>query len=144
MVKESNAQECIEINPRPSVVPRNDQNQSNKHFNPNPKLCAPKGSKAQNAVYLISRTKKKISPKNRHERDQEITVAETEKAIKSFENNKSPGNDGLSAEFYKTFNELLKKNLHKLYIENSQLWQVPRSMRQTVISCLYKKETERT
>ena len=72
------------------------------------------------------------------------TVAETEKAIKSFENNKSPGNDGLSAEFYKTFNELLKKDLHKLYIENSQLWQVPRSMRQTVISCLYKKETERT
>ena len=51
MVKESNAQECIEINPRPSVVARNDQNQSNKRFNPNPKLCAPKGSKAQNAVY---------------------------------------------------------------------------------------------
>ena len=44
---------------------------------------------------LISKVKKKISPKNRGECDQEITVAETEKAIKSFENNKSPGNDGL-------------------------------------------------
>ena len=111
---------------------------------PIPNSAHPKAAKRRMQSTLISRTKKKISPKNRHERDQEITVAETEKAIKSFENNKSPGNDDLSAEFYKTFNELLKKDLHKLYIENSQLWQVPRSMRQTVISCLYKKETERT
>ena len=49
---------------------------------------------------LISRVKKKISPKNRCECDQEITVAETEKAIKYFENNKSPGNDGLPPELY--------------------------------------------
>ena len=44
-------------------------------------------------------------------------IIETEKAIKSFENNKSPGNDGLRPEFYKTFNEILKTDLHKLYIE---------------------------
>ena len=49
---------------------------------------------------LISRVKKKISPKNRCECDQEITVAEIEKAIKYFENNKSPGNDGLPPELY--------------------------------------------
>ena len=37
---------------------------------------------------LISKVKQKILPKNRRESGQEIAVAETEKAIKSFENNK--------------------------------------------------------
>ena len=88
---------------------------------------------------LISSVKKKISPKKRRECNQEITISETEKAIKSFENNKPPGNDGLPAEFYNIFTEILKTDLHKLYIEISQLGQMPRSMRQVVISCLYKK-----
>ena len=43
-------------------------------------------------------------------------------------------------EFYKTFNEILKADLHKLYIEISQLREMLRSMQQAVISCLYKKE----
>ena len=92
---------------------------------------------------LISRVKKNISPKNRRDCNQEITVAEIEKAIKSFENNKSPGNDGLPVEFYKTFNEILKTDLHKLYIEISQLGEIPGSMWQAVISCLYKKRRQR-
>ena len=71
---------------------------------------------------LISKVKKKISPKNRRECDQEITVAEIEKAIKP------PGNDGLPAEFYKTFNEILKADLHKLYIEIFQLGEMQRTM----------------
>ena len=61
-------------------------------------------------------------------------MAEIEKGIKSFENNKSPGNDGLPAEFYKTFNEILK-----LYIEIPQLREMQRSMWQAGISYLYKK-----
>ena len=77
---------------------------------------------------LTWRVKKKISPKNRLEYDQEITVAEIEKAIKSFENNKSPGKDGLPPEFYKTFNNILKTDVHKLYIKTSQLGEMPRSM----------------
>ena len=63
---------------------------------------------------LILKTKKKISPKKRHECYQEITVAEYEKAIQSFENNKPLCNDGLPAEFYKTFTEILKTDLYKL------------------------------
>ena len=75
---------------------------------------------------LISGAKKKI----RRECDQEITVAEIEKA---------PGNDALPAEFYKTFNEIFKTDQYKLYIEISQLGEMPKSMRQAFISCLYKK-----
>ena len=61
------------------------------------------------------------------------------KAIKHFESNKSPDNDGLPVEFYKTQNEILKTDLRKLYIEIFQLEETPRSIRQAVISCLYKK-----
>ena len=32
-----------------------------------------------------------------------LTYTECYKALEKFENNKSPGNDGLTAEFYKTF-----------------------------------------
>ena len=39
----------------------------------------------------------------------------------SFENNKSTGNDFLTAEIYKAFNEIVQIDLHKLYIEIFQL-----------------------
>ena len=96
---------------------------------------------------FILTVKKNISPKNKRECDQEIIVAEIEKAIKSFENNKSPSNEGLPAEFYKTFNEILKTDLHKLYNEIYQLGEMPRSGRQCWRNaekcgrqCLFKKE----
>ena len=50
---------------------------------------------------------------NKHECNQEITVAEIQQAMNSFKNNKSPNNDVLTVEFYKTFNEILKADLHK-------------------------------
>ena len=152
-VQKNSVQERIEINPSPSVIGRNDQNQSNKQFNFNHKCCEPKGSnmqcfqetrnhkKLRMQSPLILVVQKKISPKNRCECNQKITITEIERAITCFENNKSPSNDGLPAEFYKTFNEILKTDLHKLYIEISLLGEMPRSMRQavcTVISCLYK------
>ena len=149
--RKNNVQGQIEINLIPQVIGWNDQNQSNKQINFNSKRCGTKGrntqcfqetsnrTKLRMQSALISRVKKKISPKNRRKYNQEIIVAETEKAIKSFENNKSPGNDGLPAEFCKTFNEIRKTDLHQLYIEISQLGEMPRSMWQAVISCLYKR-----
>ena len=113
------------------MIGRNDQNKSNEQFNFNFERCGPKGSNTQCSEEtrnlkklrmqstLISRVKKKISPKNR--REWEITVAEIEKAIKSFENNESTGNDCLPPEFYKTFDEILETDLHKLFIEIPQL-----------------------
>ena len=99
----------------------NNQSQSNKQFNFNPKRGGTKSSNTQCSQKtpsheklrmqstLISRFKKKMSLKNRRECNQEITVAET--AIKSFENNKSHGNDGLAAEFHKNVNKILKIDL---------------------------------
>ena len=129
----------------------NDHNQWNKQFNFNPKRCGPKGSNTQYSQEppnleklrmqstLISRVKKKISPKNRHECDRQITVAELEEVIKSFENKKSPVNDGLSTAFYKAFKEILKTDLRKLYIEIFKLRDAQKHAETAVISCLYKK-----
>ena len=59
--------------------------------------------------------------------------------MKSFQNNKSPVDDGLPAEFYKNFNEIPKTGLHKWHIESSQLGEMPRSIWKTVISPLQKR-----
>ena len=52
-------------------------------------------------------------------------------SYRNLKSNKT-GNDGLPVEFYKTFNEILEADLHKLYIEISQLKEMPRSIRQVV------------
>lgn len=74
-----------------------------------------------NANYLISNVTQKVSHKSRRAHHQEIAVAE---------NNFSPDDDNLPAKSYKTFNEILKTDLHKL----------PTSMQQAVTSYLQKKE----
>ena len=85
---------------------------------------------------LLKKVKKKVSTENKQECEKDITLDDTVKAIKSFDNHKSPGNDGLPTEFYKTFINVLKSDLLKLYTEKEEM---PAIMRQAVISCLYKK-----
>ena len=45
--------------------------------------------------------------------EKSLTTEEIEKAISNFENNKSPGNDGLTVEFYKIFSDMLLKDLQE-------------------------------
>ena len=82
--KKSNVEQRLEINPSALVISRNDQNQSNKQFNFNPKRCGPTGSitqcfketpnceKLKMQSTLISRIQKKILSKNRRECNQEV------------------------------------------------------------------------
>ena len=77
--QKNDVQERIEINTNPSVIGRNDRNQSNKQFVFNPKCCGPKCSNTQCShetpnheelrmqSTMISRVKNKISPKNKRE-----------------------------------------------------------------------------
>ena len=65
-----------------------------------------------------------------------VSIVNYADVIKFFEINKSPLTDGIPAEFYKTFSEILKTNLHKFYIKISQLGEMPRIIWQTVISYL--------
>lgn len=65
-----------------------------------------------------------------------LTTEEIEKAISNFENNKSPGNDGPTAEFYKTFPDMLVKDLQEQISPKAEgchiVWQA-------VITCIYRK-----
>ena len=52
---------------------------------------------------LLNKMTRTLSDSDRDECDGEITLDEVRSAIKSFANDKSPGCDGLTAEFYQTF-----------------------------------------
>ena len=88
---------------------------------------------------MLRKLSKTVSRKNRQVCEKNITTAEIQNAVSTFENNKSPGNDGLTGEFYKTFSEMLLNDLQQLYTEISEVGRMPDSMRQAVITCIYKK-----
>ena len=50
----------------------------------------------------------KLTPEQKSELDTEITLREIEEVLKTFKNNKSPGEDGLTKEFYVKFWDDLK------------------------------------
>ena len=69
-----------------------------------------------------------------------ITEKELFETLKSMQNNKSPGNDGLSKEFYETFWEELKKPFMYAIQKSYNIKQLCVSQRQAVIKLVEKKE----
>ena len=86
---------------------------------------------------MLRNLSKTVSRQNRAICEKDVTE-EIRKVISTFENNKSPGNDGLTGESYKTFTVLIN-NLKELYSQISNLGEMPDSTRQAVITCIYKK-----
>ena len=68
-----------------------------------------------------------------------ITEEELEKAVCSMENNKSPGIDGLTTNFYKHFWPILSKKLTSVYNHAFRTGTLAVSQRRGVISLLFKK-----
>lgn len=69
-----------------------------------------------------------------------FTKSECKKALKEFGNQKSPGNDGLTAEFYKYFWEDLGDSLVNCFNEAYDKGTLPCSQRQSVITLLDKNK----
>ena len=86
---------------------------------------------------MLRKLSKTVSRQNRAVCENDITTEEIRKTISTFENNKSPGNDGLTGDFHKTFTEVLMNDLQELYREISNLEEMPDSMPQAVITCIY-------
>ena len=65
------------------------------------------------------------------------------KSLKSMDNNKSPGNDGLSKEFYECFWDEVKKpflaSIHKAFLNQ----ELSTSQKQAVIKMLGKKDKDK-
>ena len=94
--------------------------------------------------FLHSATLPKLSDEDSKSCEGLLSNAECYKALKTFEKNKSPGNDGLTAEFYMYFwpyiGELMVRSFNTSYDEG----QLTVSQRQAVITLLEKPGKDRT
>ena len=82
---------------------------------------------------------KKISVDHFNLYEAEISLDEIVEAINSQKNNKSPGNDGLTAEFYKHFFNDIAPMLLDVYNSWNELGIISTSSRTGIISVIYKK-----
>ena len=72
-----------------------------------------------------------------------LTYAECFEALKKFPNGKTPGNDGLTAEFYKTFLNLLGQQLTDSVNYSFEQGELPSSQKQATIKLIDKKDRDR-
>ena len=71
-----------------------------------------------------------------------ITISEVKEAIDSLQSNKSPGPDGYSTEFYKTFSMTLAPVLVRLFNDAFLKGQLPPTLSEASITLLLKKDKD--
>ena len=71
--------------------------------------------------------------------EEDVTLEECTAALHSFSNHKSPGEDGLTYEFYKTFWDCLGPDLVSVMNDSFHKGKLSLSQRTGIISLLYKK-----
>ena len=91
------------------------------------------------AEYLNSiNVENTLNENDKYNCDKEVTIEELDFAIKNLKNNKSPGMDGLTPEFFKTFwphiNILFQETAEEIF----ELGELTDSMNKSVLSLLYK------
>ena len=82
---------------------------------------------------------KKISNKHFKLCETALSIVEVLNAINSQKNNKPPGNDGITAEFYKHFSNEVAPILLDVYNSWKQIGTIGISSRTGIISVIYKK-----
>ena len=104
------------------------------------KLYSARNAKSAEEVesYLKTISMPKLSEEESTTCEGQFSVDECREALKGFKNNKAPGNDGLTAEFYKkfwsTFGTLMVESFNESYIKG----ELTNSQRQAVITLLDK------
>ena len=84
----------------------------------------------------------KITEDDKEMCDETITLQEITHVIKHLKLNKSPGGDGLSAEFYQTFVEDLAPFLLKLFLESVEQGALPPTLTQGLITLIPKPKKD--
>ena len=84
-----------------------------------------------------------LSSKQKQFCDSPIAIEELTESLNSMHNGKTPGNDGLTIEFYKTFWDLLKSTLYNSLLYSKIHGSLSISQRQAIIKLLEKKERDK-
>ena len=91
-------------------------------------------------TYLDNFNPNKITDEENEILNDYISEQEISFAIKNLNENKSPGQDGLTNEFYKTFNDQLTPILCEVYNYISMKGELPESMKTGIITLIYKNK----
>ena len=75
--------------------------------------------------------------------DNDISIKECHDALLTFKFNKSPGNDGLTSEFYKSFWETISNDLIQCINDIKKFGSLTHSKKQAVITLIEKKGKDR-
>ena len=73
-----------------------------------------------------------------------ITIEECVKALDTFENGKTPGNDGIPTEFYKTFWSCIGELMTDVFNYSFDSGEMSNSQKQAIITLIDKKDKDRT
>ena len=91
--------------------------------------------------HLLRNIKKKISAEDKNKLDAPITEEELLEAVMQLNDNKSPGLDGITAEFYKTYWYLLKDD-YLQYINSAKTHSFGKHRNTSVTTIIYKYKGE--
>ncbi len=89
--------------------------------------------------YMKKCKTKKLSEDEKQTCERDITIEEVYQAIDNLKQNKSPGLDGLTPEFYQTFKSEIIKPLYNMMLETYAYGVLPDSARKAVVTLIYKK-----
>lgn len=103
-------------------------------------LFKKEGVKQECVDEVLSTVGAKLSEEEKNMCEKDINIEEIKEAVKQTKPNKSPGADGLTNEFYKTFIDILAPILWKLYRNMEERGKMPESMGLGIITILYKNK----
>ena len=86
----------------------------------------------------------KLSEEQKHSCKGDISPEEIKSILESFQNNKSPGNDGIPIEFYKTCWNLISDSFIECGNESFKFGEMSNTQRKAVITLIEKQGKDRT
>lgn len=89
--------------------------------------------------FLLQHTNKKVPTEMIEDLEKEVEFSELYEALKGMKDNKSPGVDGLSKEFYINFWDVIGTHLLEVIKEMLTIRKMCQSMREGIISLVHKK-----
>ena len=109
-------------------------------------LCSSKlrGNQSDSLHHFLGNSNiPRLSQEERLSRDGQITIEECFKALDEFDTGKTPGNDGIPAEFYKIFWNSVGELMTEVFNYSFELGQMSNSQKQAIITLIDKKGRNR-